>query len=111
MGQITFFLLFRGPAQQRIVDQSILDVNHHAGGRVHSREFLDSEDRLEKFAATTAVLLRDLNGHQPELKKIANEVLIEDSFLVHFLDDRANLILGKLTDVVAEKDFVLAERG
>jgi hypothetical protein len=40
-----------------------------------------------------------------------DEVFVEDSFLVHFLYQRTDLLVGELADVVAEEDFVFGERG
>ena len=38
-------------------------------------------------------------------------VFLEDAFLVHLLDQRADFLVGKLADVVAEKNLVFGESG
>ena len=40
-----------------------------------------------------------------------DEIFFEDSLLVHFLDQRTNLLVGKLADVVAKQDFVVGKGG
>ena len=65
----------------------------------------------KNLAPPAAVLLGDLDAHQPELEKIVDEVFIKNTLLVHFFDQRTNLLVGKLADVVAEENFVIRERG
>src|SRR5208337_1092096 len=105
------FLFFIAPAQQCIVDQRVLHVDDDAGRCVHTRQFLDGQNRFEELRAASAELLGNLDAHQAELKEIVNEVFVEDALLVHFLDQRTNLLVSKLADVVAEKNFVFGERG
>ena len=65
----------------------------------------------KNFAAASAVLLGDLDAHQAELKEIVDQILVEDALFVHLLDQRTDLLIGELADVVAEKNFVFGERG
>ena len=110
-GRIALLLFFIAPAQQRVVDQRVLHVDDDAGGSVHARQFLDRQNRFEELGAASAVLLGNLDAHQAELEEIVDEIFVEDALLVHLLDQRTNLLVGKLADVVAEKNFVFGERG
>ncbi len=109
--QEVLLLFLVAPAQQGIVDQRVLHVHHDACGSVHPRHFLNRQDRFKELAAATAVLLGNFNSHETELKKLVNQILIEDAFLVHLLHQRADFLIGKLADVVAKHDFVFGERG
>ena len=40
-----------------------------------------------------------------------DEVLFKDAFLVHFLDQRPDFFIGKLANVVAEKNLVFSQGG
>ena len=48
---------------------------------------------------------------RPSWKKLVDQVFVEDALLVHLLDQRADFLVGKLADVVAEENFVFGERG
>ena len=109
--QVTLLLLVVAPAQQGVVDQRVLHVDDHAGGGVDARQLLDGQDRFEELGAASAVLLGDFDAHQSELEEIVNQVVVEDAFLVHLLDQRADLFVGELADVVAEENFVFGESG
>ena len=51
----------------------------------------------------------NLNAHQPKLEKLLDEIVVEHTFLVHFFDQRADLVLGKLPNVVAKENFIFRE--
>ena len=48
---------------------------------------------------------------RPSWKKSWMRSFVEDALLVHFLDQRTNLLVGELPDVVAEENFIFGERG
>jgi hypothetical protein len=56
-------------------------------------------------------LFRNFDSHQAELEKLMNEIFIENALFIHFLDQRTNLFLGKLADVVTEQNLIFAEAG
>ena len=111
MRQVALFLFVAAPAQQRVVDQRVLHVDDDAGGGVDARQFLDRQDRFEEFRAASAVLLGNLNAHQAELEEIVDQVFVEDALFVHLFDQRTDLLVGELADVVAEENFVFGESG
>ena len=39
------------------------------------------------------------------------QILFEDAFFVHLFDQRTDFFVGKLADIIAEKDLVFRERG
>ena len=67
--------------------------------------------RLKELGAASAVLLWDLDPHQPELEEFVDEIFFEDALLVHLLHQRTDLIVGELANVVAEKNLVFGEGG
>ena len=107
--QKALLLLVVAPAQQRIVDQRVLHVDDDAGRSVHARKFFDGEDGFEELRAASAVLLGNFDAHQAELEEVVDEVFVEDAFLVHLFDQGTDFLVGKLADVVAEKNFVFGE--
>ena len=56
-------------------------------------------------------MLGNFNAHQTELKKFADEIFVEDAFLVHLPHQRPNFDVGKLANVVAEKNLVFGKGG
>ena len=102
LGQITLLLLFTGPAQQSVVDQRILNVNHDPGRGVHPGKFFDSQNGLKEGASSAAILLRNLDSHQAELEELLDQTLVKDALLIHFFGQGTHLLVGKLPDVVAE---------
>ena len=107
--QIAFLLFFAAPAQQRVIDQGILHVDDHAGGSVHARQFFHCQDRLKELGSASPVLFGNLNSHQSELEEIVDEIFIEDALLIHLLHQRTNLLVGKLANVIAEKNFIFGK--
>src|SRR4029077_11478459 len=82
-----------------------------AGGVSGRRNFFYWKNRLKKLAARPAVLLRNLDPHEAQLKELVEQRVIEDPLLVHLFRQRANLVVGKLTDVVAEQNLVFGKSG
>ena len=109
--QVALLLFGITPAQERVVDQSILNVDNDAGRGIDPGQFFYRENRFEKFSSAAAVLLGDFDAHDAKLKKFVDERFFKDALFVHLLDQRADLVVGELTDVVAEKNFVVGERG
>src|SRR5579863_445397 len=108
--QVALLLLIAAPTQQRVVDQRVLHVDDHARRGVHPRQLFDRKNGLKKLCAAPAVLLGNLNPHQPQLEKLVDEIFVEDSLLVHLFDQRTDLLVSKLVNVVAEKNFIFGER-
>ena len=109
--QVTLLLIFISPAQNRIRHQRVLHVDDYAGGSVGPRTFFDGQDRFKKLAARSAVLLGNLYAHQPELKELVDQAVIEHCLFVHLFGQRTNLVLGELADVVAEENLVFGKSG
>ena len=62
--------LVAAPAQQRVDDQRVLDVDEDADRRVDARQLLDGQHRVEERAAGAAVALRHLDAHDAELEQL-----------------------------------------
>src|ERR1019366_2082917 len=108
--QIALLLLFRGPAQESVVDQRILHIHDNSGGRIDAGKFLHRENRLEESTAASAVLLGNFNAHQTQLKELFDELVLEDTLLVHLLDVGPDAFVRELADRVAEQYFVFGKR-
>src|ERR1019366_920283 len=91
--------------------QRVLHVDDDPSGSVGARAFFDGEDGFKKLAARAAVLLGNLDAHKSKLKELVDQRVVEHTLLVHFMSKRTNLVLGKLPDVIAKKNFVLSQRG
>ena len=65
----------------------------------------------KKVPAAAAVLLGNLDAHQAELEELVDERVLENAFLVHFTDVRANALVGELADGIAKENFVFGEGG
>ena len=109
--QVTLLLVFIGPAQNRIRHQCVLYVHDYAGGSVGPRTFFHGYDRFKELAARAAVLLRNLDAHQTELKELVYQAVIEYRLFVHLFRQRTNLVVGELADVVAEQNLVFGKSG
>ena len=88
-----------------------MHVDDDAGRGVDARQLFDRQDRFEEFAAASAILLRDLDAHQPKLKELLKEVPVKHTFFVHLLGKRADALAGELPDVVAKENLVFGQRG
>ena len=108
--QIALPLLFRRPAQQRVVDQRVLHINHNARRRIDARQLFHRQDGLEEAASSSAVLLGDLDAHQSKLKELLDDRGLEDALLVHLLHMRADGFFRELANRVAKKNFIFGER-
>src|ERR1017187_6873200 len=108
--QIALLLLFRGPAQESVVDQRILHIHDNSGGRIDAGKSLHREDRFEESTAPSAVLLGNFNAHQTKLKELFDELVLEDTLLVHLLDVGPDAFIRELADRVAEQYFVFGKR-
>jgi hypothetical protein len=58
-----------------------------------------------------AILLGDLDAHQPELEAGVDHVPGDLLRLVHLVDEGADLLLGEVADHLAEAGFVLRKIG
>ncbi|HXP39657.1 MAG TPA: hypothetical protein VN833_05275 [Candidatus Acidoferrales bacterium] len=99
------------PSEERVIHQRVLHIDDNSGGGIDAGQLLNGQNCFEEFGSAAAVLFGDFDSHQTELKKFMDEGFFEDSFLVHLFDQGADFVVGKLTDVIAEKDFVFGERG
>ena len=97
------------PADQRIVDQSVLHIDQNPDRRIDAGELLDRENRLEERAAAAAVLLWNFDAHQSELVKLLDQGMIHHAALIHLLYQRTDGLFGKPADVVAKKLLVFSQ--
>jgi len=72
-----------------------VDVDHDAHGRVHLCQLLNDEARRREGGAAAAVLLGNLDAHQPVLKEPVDHVGLHLARLVHRLDHRPHALPGE----------------
>ncbi len=108
--QVFGFLFGRGPAQQRVIADGVLDIDNHAGRGVHGGEFFDGQDGLKEGAALAAVFLGDFDSHETHVEELLDDLLAEDAGLVHFAHKGADLLAGELAHRGLEESFVFGER-
>ena len=58
------FLFVRRPAQDGIVEQCVLNVDHHRGRRVNLRERFNRQNGLKERAPLSPVLLRQIDRQE-----------------------------------------------
>src|SRR5207248_10612501 len=56
-------------------------------------------------------LVGNLKRHQAKLEKLLDENVDEFTLLVHFFDQRTQLVIGKQPNVVAGENFIFREGG
>ena len=104
-------LLVGRPAQQRVDDEGVLDVDEHADRRVDPREFLDDQDRVEERAAAAAEPLGHLDAHQPHVEQSRQQRRVHACALVHATRAWREFLQGELAHALAEQPLVLGQRG
>ena len=109
-GQDGRLLRRRAPAQQRVDDQRVVDVDDHADGRVDARQLFDGEGRVEEGAAGAAVDLGHLDAHDAQVEERPQQVAIERLLLVHGPRERGDPVHREFADAVAEEPLVVGER-
>ena len=110
-GQVLGLLCGCGPAHQSVVTDRVLDVYDHPGRRIHGRKFLHRQYRLEETAALAAVLLGDLDPHQPHFEELLDDVFAECAGLVHLAHIRTDLLASELANGGLEEPLLFAQGG
>ena len=109
-GQEGRLLRRRAPAQQRVDDQRVVDVDDHPDGRVDARQLFDGEGGVEERAAGAAVDLGHLDAHDAQREERPQQVAIERLLLVHGPRERGDPVHREVADAVAEEPLVVGER-
>jgi hypothetical protein len=92
-------LLLLGPEQvDRLGSERGVGAERDRHRGVHARQLLDRERVGERVAPGAAVLLGKRDPHQVELAQAADDLVGEGVGAVELLCDRADLLLGELTD-------------
>ncbi len=102
-------MLVVAPAQQRVDDEGVLHVDEHADRRIHARERLDGQHRVEERRACPAVALGNLDAHHAQLEQLVDQRARDLGVLIHLADQRPDLPVGELVHAVAKDDFVFGE--
>ena len=97
------------PAEQGIHDQRVLDVDEHADRRIHARQLLDDEDRMEERAAAPPWA----SGISMPMTPSSNSWSISArgifAQLVHLADVRPDLSIGEFPDARTQQLLVFAQ--
>ena len=109
--EVAALLLCVGPAQQGICDQCVLHIDDDGSRGIDPREFLDRQNRLKKVAALAAVLLRNLDRHQPELEQFAEQILAKHGAFIHLANAGSEPFAREFSDGGLKKPFFFAEFG
>src|ERR1019366_3334497 len=107
--KILFLQSRRGPAQDRVVHEGVLDVHDDGAGRVDAGERLDDGDGRAEVRAEAAELLRDLDSHEIEVEELPDEVRVHDVRLVHLAHFRADRLQGEVIDAFSQLPLVVGE--
>ena len=78
-------------------------------GGVDPRQLLDRECVRDRVASRTAVLLRDRQAHQPELRQLGDELVGEARLAVELLGDRRDPFERELAHRAADELLLLGE--
>jgi len=79
-------------------------TNEHRFPQPKSPAFENREDRGSLSCGS-------FREHREEGWASPDEFFVEDSLLVHLLDQGSNFLVGKLVDVVAEENLIFGKRG
>jgi hypothetical protein len=87
-----------GPLVKRRVDKRVVHIHQDTNAGVDAGQFLDGHDGRGKVHAGSAVLLGDLDAHQPLLEQLLDQCGVHDFGLVHFPHFGPDLLLRELGD-------------
>jgi hypothetical protein len=90
---------------------SVLHVDQYRHRRVDASQLLDRHDRHEEGRPRAAVLVGDLDAHQPELEAGVDQLARDLRLLVHPADERPDPLLREVAHDGAEILFVRVEVG
>ena len=94
-----------------IVHERVLYVDQDGGGRVDLADLFDGERDHEQRSGRAAVLLGDLDAHQPHLEVFRDERGIDRPGSLHCGDARLHLVRREGGHRVAEGLLVVGEHG
>ena len=98
------------PAQDRVVEQRVLNIHDHRRRRIHAGQFLDRQNGLEERAALAAEFLGDFDGHQAQLEEFLQQVLAKDARIVHGAHVRGQAFARKTAHGSLEQSFLFAQQ-
>jgi len=99
------------PAQDGVVDQGVLHVDHDGEAGVDPGQGLDREDGVHEAAAGAAVALRDFDAHQPELEQARQQRGLEPALLVHPGDERRHALARETEHRIRQQAFLFTDGG
>lgn len=111
-GQLGQVLLLDGlgaPLEDGRVDQRVVHVAHDADAGVDARKLLNCDDGRGEVHPAAAVLLGDLNAHQPLLEQLLHHGRVHGFGLVHLAGLRQDDFGRELGDRLAHHGFRLGE--
>src|SRR4051812_11088990 len=88
-----------------------MHVDVDGGCRVPPGQPLEGRDRHEDGAAASPELFGYLDTHESQVEEPGDEVLPELRRLVHLVDVRTDIGLGKFADCVAKHGFFVGQDG
>lgn len=103
--------LARPVLQDSRVDERVVHIHHDTHAGVHARQLLDRHDRRREIHARPAVLLGDLDPHQPRLEALFDDRRVHRLTFVHGAHVRLDGGGGKFADRVGHQGFRLGEVG
>jgi hypothetical protein len=109
--QVTCLLVVIAVSRDRIVRERVLDVDENGRRCVDAADRLDCERDHHQASAGAAVLLVDLDPHEPELERGADEHGVKVRRLLHVGHPGAHLCFRESRDGVLEQELVRREGG
>ena len=108
---MVLLLISGSPAQERVIDQRVLNIDDDARGSINAGEFFHGQDGFKELGSAAAILFGDFDSHQAELEEFMDKTFFEDGFFIHLFNQRTNFVVSELADVVAKKNFIFGESG
>jgi len=93
------------------VDEGVVDVDHDADAGVDAGQLLDGHDGRREVHAGPAVLLGDLDAHQPLLEQLLHQDGVHGLRFIHLPDFGADLLLGELGDLLGHQGLGFGQLG
>ena len=105
-GQVAL-LVVGAPAEQRVDDERVLDVDEDADRGIDARQRLDRQHRVEERRPRRRAASGISMPMTPSSNSLSMSWRGNLGLLVHLADVRTDLAVGELVDAVAKQRFVL----
>jgi hypothetical protein len=109
--EVLRLLRLGAPAQQRVVEEGVLDIDEHGHRGVDLGQFLNHQHGHEEGGGGPAEALGDLDAHEAQFEAGVDEIAGHLRLGVHLRNQRTDLLVGEALDRFLEEFLVFGEVG